>query len=196
LSEAGSEEIISIDFPLCVPSLRPSRSPRLNYCHSNAIDSLQVWLVITKVITLSKVKNKKKNTAGKDYTKNYGSKISLPANSRGKEQIRKAESGIPFLKEPDQSYSVSSRIRAIGNSKGVILSNRVIREAGISPDADLIIQVIDGVILIAEAKSAGRVNTDLPSWDEHYKNAIKNGNKPEPDEWEGMQNRFDEEEWT
>ena len=103
---------------------------------------------------------------------------------------------MPVLKEPNQPYSVSSRIRAIGNSKGVILSNRVIREAGISPDADLIIQVSDGVILIAEAKSAGRVNTDLPSWDEHYKKAIKKGNKPEPDEWEGMQNRFDEEEWT
>jgi antitoxin component of MazEF toxin-antitoxin module len=100
------------------------------------------------------------------------------------------------LNEPSPSYSISSRIRPIGNSKGVILPNRVIEEAGISPDADLIIQVSDGVIMIAEAKSPGSVNTNLSSWDEHFKHAKKMGNKPGTDVWDGMQNRFDKEEWT
>lgn len=102
----------------------------------------------------------------------------------------------PVVKEPDQPYTISSRIRSIGNSKGVILSNRVIREAGIAPDADLIIQASNGMILIAAVKSRSTVNTDLSSWDADFKNAIKRGNKPEADEWEGVQNGFDKEEWT
>jgi antitoxin component of MazEF toxin-antitoxin module len=130
------------------------------------------------------VKNKKKNTPESPSAKAVGN------------HYRSKESRTPVLKEPNQPYTISSRIRPIGNSKGVILPNRVIEEAGISPDADLIIQVSDGVILITEVKSPGNVKTDLSSWEEHFKNAIKMGNQPEPDVWEGMQNHFDKEEWT
>ena len=82
------------------------------------------------------------------------------------------------------------------NSKGVILPNRIIEEAGIAPNADVIIQVADGVILICEADSLNSVNTNLSSWDEQFKTAIKRGNKPKADVWDGIQNRFDEEEWA
>lgn len=144
------------------------------------------------------MKKKKKNTvpyrSGKEVVKKYRPTGSLGSKSPGKSLIRR-KPPTSVLKEADQPYIVASRIRPIGNSKGVILSNRVIEEAGISPDADLIIQVSDGVILIAEAKSTGIVNTDLSSWDEHYKNAINYGNKPETDVWEGVQNSFDREEW-
>jgi antitoxin component of MazEF toxin-antitoxin module len=100
------------------------------------------------------------------------------------------------LNEPSPSYSVTSRIRPIGNSKGVILPNRVIEEAGLSVDADLLIQVSGGVIVITKANLQGTVNTDLSSWDEQFRNAIKNGNKPEKVLWDRLQNRFDEEEWS
>jgi hypothetical protein len=52
---------------------------------------------------------------------------------------------MSILNESNPTYSISSKIRPIGNSKGVILPNRVIEEAGISADADLIIRVYEGV---------------------------------------------------
>jgi len=144
----------------------------------------------------SKKKNISESQSGKHDGKNYRAVDSSPKHRPGKKQMGEKMPLVPVVKEPNPSYSVSSRIRQIGNSKGVILPNRVIEEARISPDADLIIQVSDGVILIAEARSPGSVNTDLSSWDEQFKNAIKRGNKPETDVWDGMQNRFDEEEWA
>ena len=145
------------------------------------------------------MKKKKDNISGskgKQVGKNYRRTEPLLKNRSGKKGIGKSIVAPSVLKEVNPSYSVSSRIRSIGNSKGVILPNRVIREAGLTPDADLIIQVADGVILIAEFKSAEHVNTDLSSWDKLFKNAIKAGKKPEADLWKGVQNLFDEEEWT
>lgn len=101
-----------------------------------------------------------------------------------------------YINEPEISYSVSSKIRAVGNSKGIILSNRVIKEAGISVEADIIIQASKGVITIAEVKAPNQVNTDLSTWDAQFKKAIKPKNKPESDLWKGIQNSFDREEWT
>jgi antitoxin component of MazEF toxin-antitoxin module len=158
---------------------------------------MHLWIVITFVITLNEMKSKKKNITRSQSGKKAG-KIKPKTISKQARVIEKTKEGLTrsILNESNPSYSVSSRIRAIGNSKGVILSNRVIKEAGISPEADLIIQVSDGVILIAEAKPADGINTDISSWDKHYKNAIKKSNKPESDVWEGLQNKFDREEWT
>jgi antitoxin component of MazEF toxin-antitoxin module len=103
---------------------------------------------------------------------------------------------MSILNESNPTYSISSKIRPIGNSKGVILPNRVIEEAGISADADLIIRVYEGVIVIAESRETININTDLSTWDEQFKKAIKKGIKPETDVWDGMQNQFDEEGWT
>jgi antitoxin component of MazEF toxin-antitoxin module len=63
------------------------------------------------------------------------------------------------LEEEAVLYSVSSRLRRIGNSRGVILSNRLIEEAGIAPDAELVLKAVEGVIIIAEAKKPSRVLT-------------------------------------
>jgi antitoxin MazE len=93
-------------------------------------------------------------------------------------------------------YSVSSRLRRIGNSRGVILSNRLIEEAGIAPDAELVLRAVEGVIIISEAKKPSRVHTDLAVWEAEFRKIIKKGKKPEGDLFEGMQNSFDKEEWT
>ena len=97
-----------------------------------------------------------------------------------------------YLKEPLASYT--SRIRAIGNSKGVILNNQLLESAGLNQDSDILIQAADGIIVIMQAKDT-IVNTDLSSWDKHFKTAIKKGAKPEPDLFEGMKNDFDLNEW-
>jgi antitoxin MazE len=99
------------------------------------------------------------------------------------------------LEEEQVLYSVTSRIRRIGNSRGVILSNRLIEEAGFSSDAELVLKAGEGVIVISEAttpvKAAG-----LSSWDEMFRIAKKGGLKPEGDLFQGISNSFDKEEWT
>ncbi len=89
--------------------------------------------------------------------------------------------------------AVISRIRSVGNSKGVILNNNLLKAAGLSVDSDIIIQAGNGVIIIAQAKP--EVNTDLRSWDAQFKKAIKSGAKPEKDLFEGLTNEFDKTEW-
>ena len=91
-------------------------------------------------------------------------------------------------------FSSSSKIRPIGNSKGVILNNQLIRAAGMREDADIIIKAGDGVIIIIDAKSSS-INTDLSTWDAQFKKASKQGKKPEKDMFEGMENEFDKTEW-
>lgn len=109
---------------------------------------------------------------------------------RSADYMRKGKT--TYAEEPAASYT--SRIRAIGNSKGVILNSQVIETAGIKPDADILIQAGDGVIVIFQAKETG-INTDLSTWDKQFKAAIKKGAKPEKDLFEGIENDFDIKEW-
>jgi len=90
--------------------------------------------------------------------------------------------------------SHSTRLRAIGNSKGVIINNQLIRAAGINEDSDIIIYAEEGVIYLVEAKTSG-VNTDLSSWGKQFSEAIKKGLKPEKDLFTGLDNEFDQSEW-
>src|SRR5258705_221554 len=99
---------------------------------------------------------------------------------------------IPGYMNP--KASARSRIRPIGNSKGVILSNQLIEAAGLNTEVDIIIRAADGVIYIAQLK-APDVNTDLSTWDKQFKEAIKKGAKPEGNFFEGMMNDFDLNEW-
>jgi antitoxin component of MazEF toxin-antitoxin module len=109
-----------------------------------------------------------------------------------KDRAYKESPGTSYLKEPIASYT--SRIRAIGNSKGVILTSQLIESAGLKQDADILIQASEGIIVIMQVK-ATTVNTDLSSWDNQFKTAKKKGAKPEADMFEGMKNDFDLKEW-
>jgi antitoxin component of MazEF toxin-antitoxin module len=96
------------------------------------------------------------------------------------------------LTEPEVSYA--TRIRAIGNSKGVILNNLIMETAGLHAETDIIIHASKGIIKIMEAKK-DEVNTDLSTWDNQFKTAIKKGSVPDKDLFEGLQNDFDSKEW-
>ncbi len=100
-------------------------------------------------------------------------------------------------KRKEQVAFYTSRIRAIGNSKGVILNNQLIETAGLNVEADVMIQANDGVITIIQMKApeVNEVNTDLSTWDKQFKAAIKRGARPEGDLFEGMANDFDSKEW-
>jgi len=87
-----------------------------------------------------------------------------------------------------------SRFRAIGNSRGVILNNKLISASGLKPDADIVIHAGEGMITIVQAKQ-DLGNTDLSTWDAQFKACIKKGAKPKADLFGGMKNNFDDNEW-
>ena len=95
-----------------------------------------------------------------------------------------------------QGNQKQTRLRSIGNSKGVILSTDILQEAGIPPNADIMITAENGQITIVEIKPQSLVNTDLSSWEEQFRQVIKKGAKPEKDLFEGLSNEFDKKGWT
>ena len=99
------------------------------------------------------------------------------------------------LSAAGKTNSVFTRIRKIGNSKGILLSNSIINKLGVEENEEVIIKAENGAIIITPAKNKRKINTDLSSWEAHFKAAIKNGDKPETDIFGGMQNKFDKEEW-
>ena len=89
---------------------------------------------------------------------------------------------------------ITSKFRAIGNSRGVILNNTLLNASGLIPDADIVIHAGKGMITIVQAKPAP-ANNELSAWDSLFKACIKKGAKPEPDLFEGMKNVYDANEW-
>jgi hypothetical protein len=100
---------------------------------------------------------------------------------------------IPIVGEPEVEYAVRTSFRSVGNSKGLIISSKLIEASGISGN-DLIIEAANGIIAI-RAVNTRDVNSDLSTWDKQFKSALKNGCKVEGDLFDGMKNEFDEEEW-
>jgi len=137
-------------------------------------------------------------------TKAAPSKKAKPGKS-GQHYRSAARKRTLELNEPDAVYqrkvsqdpspasnAVKSRIRAIGNSNGVILNNQLLKQAGIDTGADIIAFAEEGKIIIMQAKESG-INTDVSTWDGIFKAAKKKGNKPEGDLFEGLHNDFDKE---
>ena len=93
------------------------------------------------------------------------------------------------------SPSVTTRLRPFGNSRGVILSNKILESAGIDKQDDIVVYANDGNIIISQVKQPQTLNTDLSTWDKHFKAAIKKGAIPDKDMFEGLQNDFDKSEW-
>jgi antitoxin component of MazEF toxin-antitoxin module len=93
------------------------------------------------------------------------------------------------------SHLVITRLRPFGNSKGVILSNKLLESAGIDNKNAIEVYANKGSIIISQVKQSHKVNTDLSTWDKQFKDAIKNGALPDNDLFEGMQNDFDKTGW-
>ena len=100
---------------------------------------------------------------------------------------------IPIVGEPEVEYSVRTSFRSVGNSKGLIISSKLIEASGISGN-DLIIEAANGIIAIRAVNSSD-VNSDLSTWDKQFKTALKSDDKVEGDLFDELKNEFDEEEW-
>jgi hypothetical protein len=76
----------------------------------------------------------------------------------------------------------------------VILNNQALEISGLNPEEDILVQAGKGFITILPAKNS-LVNTDLSTWDKHFKSVIRAGVKPETDLFRGSDNDFDSKEW-
>ena len=76
----------------------------------------------------------------------------------------------------------------IGNSQGVRIPKPLIEMCHLEQKLEFI--VTEKGLLLAP-------KVDLrEGWEKQFKEAIANGDKPDGDLFEGMINKFDEEEWT
>lgn len=147
------------------------------------------------------IKNRKK-AVKKPVRKGYSERKSGAASPNRKRAIATRKSNlIPRKARIEKtslkgrgSTALTTRIRAIGNSRGVILNNQLIEKAGLDPNMDIVIEVADGAIIIVQVKKQ-EVNTDLSTWDRQFQAAVKKGQKPERDLFEGMENDFDSKDW-
>jgi antitoxin MazE len=80
------------------------------------------------------------------------------------------------------------RIQKFGNSKGIILPKQIMAICSIKEEVS--ISVEDKHIIISA------IDQPRKGWEEQFKAAINNGNKPESDFSEGMENEFDQNEWV
>lgn len=99
------------------------------------------------------------------------------------------------LSSDKDAKSISGRIRKIGNSRGILLTTSMIKDLGVADDAEVTVTAEKGRIIITPRENKRKINTDLSSWEAQFKAAIKNGDQPEIDMFEGMENEFDKEEW-
>lgn len=121
-------------------------------------------------------------------------KAAAVPKKRAKPTIYKHEQPEPENQVDEPAVEYTTRIRSIGNSNGVILNNQLMDFAGLDTDQDILIRAVDGLITIKQMEKPV-INTDLSTWEKQFKAAIKAGNLPEGDLWEGMENEFDKTEW-
>ena len=113
-----------------------------------------------------------------------------------KNQIKSKQSKkmtTPYTLNVDSPLQVRSVFRNIGNSKGVIISKKMIEVAGIHTN-NVVVEACKGEIRIRPVDEK-TVNTDLSTWGKQFKDALKSGQVPDADLFDGMKNKFDEEEW-
>ena len=95
----------------------------------------------------------------------------------------------------------TTTVRKIGNSNGVLLSKAVLKKLKIENGQaiDFILKEDDTLVLKPVKKiikpKRNKLNLSLATWDKQFQQAIQNKEVPETDVFEGLTNKFDENEW-
>ena len=84
---------------------------------------------------------------------------------------------------------MKTRLRKIGNSKGITLSKSLLEQYQFEDEVEIVAQ--ENGLLIMPAKARSR-----EQWDEQFKAAKKAGHKPDNAMLERFSNSFDKKEWT
>ena len=95
-----------------------------------------------------------------------------------------------------QNIIMRTTLRKIGNSRGVLLTKEIIDKLKIVDGQEIEVSLNDESSIVLKPtqlkkKKRPHLNLDLSTWEEQFKAAIKNGDVPEKDLFEGMANKFD-----
>ncbi|MDE3143275.1 MAG: hypothetical protein KGL19_03915 [Bacteroidota bacterium] len=87
-------------------------------------------------------------------------------------------------------------LRKVGNSRGVLLTKEIIDKLNIVDGQEIEVYLNDESPIVLKPtqlrkKKRPYLNLDLSAWEAQFKSAIKKGEKPEKDVFEGMGNKFD-----
>lgn len=91
---------------------------------------------------------------------------------------------------------MQTNLKKIGNSFGVILNKKMLDQAGIIRNADIIIETQGNTIIISPVTKRRPLNRDLSTWRKQINAAIKQGQKPEKSVWGNKLTENEEKEWT
>jgi antitoxin component of MazEF toxin-antitoxin module len=92
-------------------------------------------------------------------------------------------------------FTARTSIRKVGNSKGIILSGKMLSELHLVEGSEVEVSLSDTGIQIAPVPKKREVNKDLTTWGNQFKAAIKAGDQPDKDLFGGLANDFDSKEW-
>ena len=101
----------------------------------------------------------------------------------------------------DERPLYTTTVRKIGNSNGVLLSKAVLKKLNIENGQaiDFILKEDDTLVLKPVKKiinpKRNKLNLSLATWDNQFKQAIQNKELPEKEVFEGLTNKFDENDW-
>lgn len=87
-------------------------------------------------------------------------------------------------------------LRKVGNSRGVLLTKEIIDKLNIVDGQEIEVSLNDESCIVLKPtqlkkKKRPQLNLDLSTWEAQFKSAIKKGEIPEKDVFEGMSNKFD-----
>ena len=95
-----------------------------------------------------------------------------------------------------QHVIMRTTLRKIGNSRGVLLTKEIIDKLKIVDGQEIEVSLnAESSIVLKPTKvkknKRPSLNLDMSTWETQFKSAIKNGEIPEKDVFEGMKNKFD-----
>jgi antitoxin component of MazEF toxin-antitoxin module len=92
-------------------------------------------------------------------------------------------------------FTARTSIRKVGNSKGIILSGKMLSELDLNEGSEVEISLSNNKIQIVPVPQKKEINKDLSTWGNQFKAAIKAGDQPDKDPFDGLANDFDSKEW-
>lgn len=82
-----------------------------------------------------------------------------------------------------------TKLRKIGNSKGITLSKSLLEQYQFEEEVEIVAQ--ENGLLLMPVKAKPR-----EEWEKHFKSAIKKGQQPDKALLNDFSGQFDKEEWT
>ena len=91
----------------------------------------------------------------------------------------------------------TTRLTKIGNSYGVILPRKILKEAGLTDLQEFSIELKKGTIMLTPVKKKIVVNLDTTTWDAQFKKANKLNKHQQDDEvWPDHLSSQADKDWT